>query len=225
AFEMNPMEQQIVNQENHWKLANRKQKLPKVAPSAFGQTPMFRIAIESSAKVQYVFLDIMHKASQGQLQGLMGKLIKGYKLSLLVTSDAHRVREQLVGGIQTRSEKVEIFSETQKQRQSEIKKLKKDGFQESRFSNQRQNPLERVNYRNNQNNRNFFPLMLVSDGYVLETLLICLESNFVLMILNVVWRTKISFPTLFDRNKGPRPIHHCSVAVSIRLFPSQIWLS
>ncbi|KAA6327736.1 MAG: hypothetical protein EZS28_053792 [Streblomastix strix] len=132
-------------------------KLPKVAPSAFGERTVFRIAIESSAQVQQVFLDIMHMASKGQLQGLMDKLVKGYKLSLLATGDAQRVREQLVGGIQTRSEKVEIFSDTQKQRQSEIKKLKKEGFQESRFSNQRMNLLERGNYKSNQSNRNPFP--------------------------------------------------------------------
>ncbi|KAA6354648.1 MAG: hypothetical protein EZS28_049825 [Streblomastix strix] len=47
----------------------------------------------------------MHIASKDQLQGLMDKLVQGYKLSLLATGDAQRVREQLVGGIQTRSEK------------------------------------------------------------------------------------------------------------------------
>ncbi|KAA6400589.1 MAG: hypothetical protein EZS28_003884 [Streblomastix strix] len=156
AFDMNPMERQILYQETQWKLANRMWKLLKVAPSAFGERTVFRIAIESSAQVQQVFLDIMHMASKGQLQGLMDKLVKGYKLSLLATGDAQRVREQLVGGIQTRSEKVEIFSETQKQRQSEIKKLKKEGFQESRFSNQRMSQLELGNYKSNQSNRSPF---------------------------------------------------------------------
>ncbi|KAA6379656.1 MAG: hypothetical protein EZS28_024820 [Streblomastix strix] len=87
----------------------------------------------------------------------MDKLVKGYKLSLLATVNAQRVREQLVGGIQTRSEKVEIFSDTQKQRQSEIKKLKTVGFQESRFSNQTMILLEQGNYKSNQSNRNPFP--------------------------------------------------------------------
>ncbi|KAA6394407.1 MAG: hypothetical protein EZS28_010065 [Streblomastix strix] len=118
---------------------------------------MFHIAIESSAQIQQVFLDIMLMVSQGQLQGLTGKFVKGYKLSLLATGNTLRVRENIVEGIQTRSENVEILSDIQKQRQSKFKKLKKEGFQDSRFSNQRQNPLERVNYRTNQNNHNSFP--------------------------------------------------------------------
>ncbi|KAA6389309.1 MAG: hypothetical protein EZS28_015160, partial [Streblomastix strix] len=41
AFDMNPMERQILYQETQWKLANRMWKLPKVAPSAFGERTVF----------------------------------------------------------------------------------------------------------------------------------------------------------------------------------------
>ncbi|KAA6313795.1 MAG: hypothetical protein EZS28_055695, partial [Streblomastix strix] len=44
ALDMNPMERQILYQETQWKLANRMWKLPKVAPSAFGERTVFRIA-------------------------------------------------------------------------------------------------------------------------------------------------------------------------------------
>ncbi|KAA6390400.1 MAG: hypothetical protein EZS28_014073 [Streblomastix strix] len=86
---------------------------------------------------------LFKKVEQKPAHQLHGKLVDGYKLSLLATGEAWKVREQLNGAF-SKFDILEIYSETTKLKMAENKKLIEGNFRMSRFSSYRQNQMKWV---------------------------------------------------------------------------------
>ncbi|KAA6358620.1 MAG: hypothetical protein EZS28_045853 [Streblomastix strix] len=143
---ISPMERQILLNKVYCKHANKLQKVPCIAPLAYGERlRIVRNSVESSSAIQHVFLDLLPNIGIGNTEKLKDKLVDGYRLSLIATSEAQQVREQLAGGVFERPDKVEIYSETTKARMVENSKIRKQNFRFPSFSFH--NNLERVNLR------------------------------------------------------------------------------
>ncbi|KAA6336856.1 MAG: hypothetical protein EZS28_052838, partial [Streblomastix strix] len=130
AVLISPMERQILLNKIYWKHANKLWKVPYIAPLAYGERlQIVRNSVESSSAIQHVFLDLLLSIGIGNTEKLIDKLVDGYRLSLVATSEAQQVREQLAGGVFERPDKVEIYSETTKAKMVENSKIKKAKFQ------------------------------------------------------------------------------------------------
>ncbi|KAA6361052.1 MAG: hypothetical protein EZS28_043421, partial [Streblomastix strix] len=140
---MLPMEIQLLFQKVHWKLANRLWNVAYVAPSAYGeQMSIARNVVEQTAMLQHAFLDLVFQLGLNKTENFINKLFDGYRLSLLATGEAQKVREQLVGAF-SKPDTLEIYSETTRQKMAENKKLKEANFRMTRFSGYRSNQMKR----------------------------------------------------------------------------------
>ncbi|KAA6390617.1 MAG: hypothetical protein EZS28_013853 [Streblomastix strix] len=149
-FAMMPMERQILLDKVKWKLGNRLWKVPYVSPPAYGEKLVaIRNTVEDAGALQHVFLDLMYQIALGRSDHLTDKLVDGYKLALLATGDAQRIREQTTGGAFGKPDKSEILSETTKQKMNEQRKIKKGNFNLPHSGNSRFNSSERVTQNQN----------------------------------------------------------------------------
>ncbi|KAA6366246.1 MAG: hypothetical protein EZS28_038227, partial [Streblomastix strix] len=110
-----------------------------------------RNTVEGAGALQHVFLDLMYQITLGRSEHFMDKLVDRYKLALLATGDAQRIREQTTGGTCVKPDKSEILSETTKQKMNEQKKMKKGNFNLPRSGSSRFNSSELV--AQNQNSQ------------------------------------------------------------------------
>ncbi|KAA6360300.1 MAG: hypothetical protein EZS28_044173, partial [Streblomastix strix] len=149
-FAMMPMEMQILQDKVKWKLGNGLRKVLQVSLPAYGEKLVaIRNAVEDVGALQHVFLDLMYQIALGRSEHLMDKLVDGYKLALLATGEAQRIREQTTGGTFGKPDKSEILSETTKQKMNEQRKIKKGNFNLLRSGNSRFNSSERVTQNQN----------------------------------------------------------------------------
>ncbi|KAA6402522.1 MAG: hypothetical protein EZS28_001954 [Streblomastix strix] len=149
-FAMMPMERKILLDKVKWKLGNRLWKVPYVYLSTYGgKLVAKRNTVEDTEALQHVFLDLMYQIALGRNEHLMDKLVDGYKLALLATSDAQRIREQTTGGTFVKPDKSEILSETTKQKMNEQRKIKKKNFNLPISDSNRFNSSERLTQNQN----------------------------------------------------------------------------
>ncbi|KAA6363071.1 MAG: hypothetical protein EZS28_041403 [Streblomastix strix] len=151
AVLISPMERQDLQNKVYWKHANKLWKVYYIAPLAYGERLQIVCnSVESSSAIQHVFLDLLLSIGIRNTEKLMDKLVDGYRLSLIATSEAQQVREQLAGGVFERLDKVEIYSETTKAKTVENSRIIKQNFRFFRFSSHSNS--ERVNQRSRQTN-------------------------------------------------------------------------
>ncbi|KAA6372734.1 MAG: hypothetical protein EZS28_031738 [Streblomastix strix] len=112
-----PMERQILFDEVKQKLGNRLWKVSYVSSLAYGEKLVaIRNTVEEAGALQHVFLDLMYQIALGRSEHLIDKQVNGYKLVLLATSNAQRIRVQTTGGTFVKPDKSEILSQTTKQK-------------------------------------------------------------------------------------------------------------
>ncbi|KAA6371733.1 MAG: hypothetical protein EZS28_032740, partial [Streblomastix strix] len=127
---ISPMEGQILISKVWWKHSNKLWKVPFIAPAAYGERfPIVRNAIKSSGAIQHVFLDLLLNIAIGNTEKLIDQLIDGYKQSVLATSDAQLIREQVAGGVHEKPDRIEIYSDTTKTKMTENRKISQSNFQ------------------------------------------------------------------------------------------------
>ncbi|KAA6399723.1 MAG: hypothetical protein EZS28_004755 [Streblomastix strix] len=96
SIDTSSMERLILVSKVQWKHANGLQKVPFIRTSAYGERfPIVLNAIESSGDILHVFPDLLLNVAIGNTKWLIDKQIDGYKLSILATSDAQLIREQI----------------------------------------------------------------------------------------------------------------------------------
>ncbi|KAA6383700.1 MAG: hypothetical protein EZS28_020771 [Streblomastix strix] len=158
-FAMTPMDRQFLINKVRWKLANKIWKVPNVSPPVYQErSVVIRNAVEDAGSLQHVFLDLMFQIALGRSDQLMDKVVDGYKLALLTTGDAQRIRENTTGGTFNKPDKSEILSETTKQKLNEQRKIKKANFNIPRSGSSKVSQSERVSQSwNNQRPVQGFP--------------------------------------------------------------------
>ncbi|KAA6401216.1 MAG: hypothetical protein EZS28_003260 [Streblomastix strix] len=150
---ISPMERQILLNKVYWKHANKLWKILYIAPLSYGERlQIVRNSVQSSSAIQHLFLDLLLSIGIENTEKLMDKLVDGYRLALVASSEAQQVREQLAGGVFERLDKVEIYSETTKAKMVENSKIRKQNFRFPRFSSH--NNLVWVNQRSRQADTN-----------------------------------------------------------------------
>jgi hypothetical protein len=100
--------------ETAWPGANRIWKTPVIqTATAFGEKGLYaKLAVDSNIAVQHALLGLLQDAACGKTDNYMKKLINIYRLSLLATGDAQRMRENLLGINAQKLQKEEVLSET-----------------------------------------------------------------------------------------------------------------
>ncbi|KAA6376420.1 MAG: hypothetical protein EZS28_028053 [Streblomastix strix] len=149
-FAIMPVERQILLDKVKLKLGNRLWKVPYVSPPAYGEKLVaIRNTVEDVGALQHLFLDLMYQIALGRSEHLVDKLVDGYKLALLATGDAQRIRGQTTEGIFVKPDKSDILSKTTKQKMKQQRKIKKGNFNLPRSGNSRFNSSERVTQNQN----------------------------------------------------------------------------
>ncbi|KAA6384851.1 MAG: hypothetical protein EZS28_019621 [Streblomastix strix] len=110
----------------------------------------FKRRIKTSEANKNLLQDPLLNVAVGFTEKLIDMLIDGYKLSVLATSEAQQMKEQRVGGIHEKLDRVEIYSDTTKTKTVENRKIQQSNFMFPRFSNKKLFNLECTNQRTKQ---------------------------------------------------------------------------